>query len=77
MSKTVKVTLSDAMYQAAKKRANQEGRASGAATGISGLMRNALRAYLNKNGYKTHQLDAPDAAGVPGARSGKDSEVGA
>jgi hypothetical protein len=57
MSKVVSVTLSDSMYECARERAAFEGRANKSNPGISGLIKSALRFYLNKNGYKTSVID--------------------
>ena len=57
MKKVVSVSLSESMYQCAQERAAFEGRATKSNPGISGLIKSALRFYLNKNGYKTTVLD--------------------
>ena len=70
MSKTISVTLTDALYACARDEALKQGRADGRTDGVSSLMRGTLRAHLNRNGYKAEQLDAPDNPVPEGAAHG-------
>ena len=68
MSRRFSVTLSDAMYTAARQEALKQGRADGRTDGVASLMRGSLRAHLSRNGWKVVDLDKPDYTPVPAGR---------
>jgi hypothetical protein len=59
MSDTVRksVRIPRALYEAAAKQARLEERDTKADDGVGLLIRKALRAYLNKQGYSASELD--------------------
>jgi len=70
MARQITVTLSDALYDAARQEALKQGRADGRSNGIPSLMRGSLRAHLNRNGWKAEELDKVDSSPVPAGRRG-------
>lgn len=75
MAHRISVTLSDAMYNAARTEAAKQGRADGRTDGVASLMRGSPRAHLSKNGWKVAQLDKPDSTHVPAGRKHKNPKV--
>lgn len=74
MPKRIKVLLNDGLYSAAREEARKQGRADGRTDGVASLVRGALRAYLNRAGYKVSDLDATQLDAVPGSREGSQSQ---
>jgi len=70
MARQITVTLSDALYDAARQEALKQGRADGRSNGIPSLMRGCLRSHLNRNGWKAEELDKVDSSPVPAGRRG-------
>ena len=61
MSRTVKVVLTDAVYEAAAQRAVIEGGRTTNDPGIASVLRHALVPFLSQNGHKMHVLRMTDA----------------
>lgn len=74
MPHRVSVQLNPGLYHAAAAEARRQGRSDGRTDGVASLIRGALRAYLNRNGYTVAELDAMESSAVPGSRNGRESQ---
>ena len=57
MSKTIKVTLPDGLWECARQEAIRRGNGDTISQYVAGLIRASLRATLNRAGYRTEELD--------------------
>jgi len=60
VSKSLKVTLNDGLYECAKKEAIRRGNVIDTSRWIANTIRSDLRARLSKNGYTPEELDKKD-----------------
>jgi hypothetical protein len=72
MSKRVRVTFPDAVYDVMVRQATTEGNAVGADHGVGYIVRKAVRTYLNRAGCSAEELDRTDEeyASDDGRRTG-------